>query len=315
MIDAKAVGTPASLPFVYRAFGVGVQSAFELPELQPDGSAAPELRILTGTTSRRTPADLNDVLFERAEDGSAYFCWPGIGSFAVERDGRIIVDRWGGAEERTTRLPLLGIVLAYALHLRGTFTLHASSVAIDDAAYIFLGDKGAGKSTTCAAAVAAGARLLTDDVVAVRAVAGEAPLVMPGFPQIKIERQVAERLFGQDVTLERLFEGYVKLSYRPPGSFDLTPVRVAAAFVLRRGAPGLARRLPPHEVFGAMMRYSYVVRFPGALGKSGEIEHFRTCASLAKEIEAFELGVPGEIDRIPEALEAAVAAVAAGRRR
>jgi hypothetical protein len=60
---------------------------------------------------------------------------------------------------------LLGPVMGIVLRLRGTPSLHASAVAIGDRTAVFVGTKGAGKSTTAAALVARGCGVVADDVV------------------------------------------------------------------------------------------------------------------------------------------------------
>jgi serine kinase of HPr protein (carbohydrate metabolism regulator) len=54
-----------------------------------------------------------------------------------------------------------------ALHLQGLLCLHGSGVGIDGSAVAFLANKGAGKSTLATALCAAGATLVTDDMLPV----------------------------------------------------------------------------------------------------------------------------------------------------
>ncbi|MDA1081237.1 MAG: hypothetical protein O2973_06105 [Gemmatimonadetes bacterium] len=68
---------------------------------------------------------------------------------------------------------LLEPVLAFLLRCRRTLVLHASAVEMDGRAVAFVGPVGAGKSTIAAACVAAGAALLSDDVLAIRLEGGD----------------------------------------------------------------------------------------------------------------------------------------------
>lgn len=61
---------------------------------------------------------------------------------------------------------LLGIAPKIAA-LQGTLVLHASAVVVGDAALLFLGDSGAGKTTTARAVAAAGPSLIAEDKVVV----------------------------------------------------------------------------------------------------------------------------------------------------
>jgi len=76
--------------------------------------------------------------------------------------------------------------------------LHASAVSIDGKAAIFLGPRGAGKSTTTAAAFGAeGYSVLEDDVVAIRFDEGVLTVV-PGVPQLRLKSDAAAALGVED---------------------------------------------------------------------------------------------------------------------
>ncbi|TGV75989.1 serine kinase, partial [Mesorhizobium sp. M2D.F.Ca.ET.145.01.1.1] len=81
--------------------------------------------------------------------------------------------------------------LARLLHQRGLLVLHASAIAVTGRGAIFMGDKGAGKSTTASALIRAGHDLLTDDVVALDLANPNQPMIVPGFPQIKLAADAA----------------------------------------------------------------------------------------------------------------------------
>jgi hypothetical protein len=97
-----------------------------------------------------------------------YRVWaPRHGTWIVAPDGRSVTGSPpSGARWRWERL-VLGQALPLAALLRGRELLHASAVCLDDRAVAFLGPSGAGKTTIATQLVARGARLLTDDVLAV----------------------------------------------------------------------------------------------------------------------------------------------------
>ena len=87
--------------------------------------------------------------------------------FLLDRTGTRVWARWPPeVSQAEIRMCLLGPIIGFVLHLRGTPCLHASAVAIDGRAVAFLGHSGAGKSTTAAAFIRRGFRALTDDVLA-----------------------------------------------------------------------------------------------------------------------------------------------------
>jgi hypothetical protein len=58
----------------------------------------------------------------------------------------------------------LRIIAAYATLLRGGLLLHSAGLVVDNRAYLFLGRSGAGKTTLSRLALAAGAKILSDDI-------------------------------------------------------------------------------------------------------------------------------------------------------
>ena len=92
---------------------------------------------------------------------------PRHGCYLVAPDGtHIAAAPSAGAAWRWERL-LLAQVLPLAAALRGMEILHASAVEMAGRAVAFLGSSGVGKTTLAARIVARGARLVTDDVLAV----------------------------------------------------------------------------------------------------------------------------------------------------
>jgi len=101
------------------------------------------------------------------DDDAGYRVWaPRHGVWIVAADGRSVT----GAPPSGPRWRWERLVLAQALPLasvlRGMEVLHASAVCLDGRAVAFLGRSGAGKTTLATRLLARGARLLTDDVLA-----------------------------------------------------------------------------------------------------------------------------------------------------
>lgn len=117
--------------------------------------------------------------------------WEGTGDFEVSKDGRRIdCNATSGPAYNWTSATLCGMVLAFALHLRGSGCLHASAVALPQGAIGFLAGSGTGKSTLSAAFSAQGYPFLTDDVLVFQ----DGPagyLANPGFPCIALSRIAA----------------------------------------------------------------------------------------------------------------------------
>ncbi len=146
----------------YAAYGLSLQSEFELPELletpapspasQADSpSVGPDVRIVPQAIDRRTPVGVSGDSSVWATSDAAFIDYPGAVAFLIREGREIIVDAIEGCEPRLVRLFLLGPALALLLHQRKFLVLHASAVKIDGQAIAFVGEKGMGKSTMAAA--------------------------------------------------------------------------------------------------------------------------------------------------------------------
>src|SRR5947209_24234 len=116
----------------------------------------------SGDDSKRRPYATPVVI-----DGSGGFArlrFPGVGDFELSPDWRQIdVRPASGVPETTIRHLLIDHALLWALGGQGDLVLHASGVAFDAGAALFLGRSGAGKSTLAAALSQIGRPVLCDD--------------------------------------------------------------------------------------------------------------------------------------------------------
>ena len=301
---------PATETRVYRAFGLRIASDIPLPELRADDapqasgadSADIDLRIVRRPALSQPTADLNAITFG---DRRADLYWPAVGRFVIDGPGRIEVQPGPGVNDDLIAFPLLGPVLATALHFRGLFLLHASAVAIHGRqAVVLLGDKGAGKSTTAAALCRAGHSMLADDIVAIGG-SPDAPAVLPAWSQMKLSSEAAEKLApGSAVTRPHVHDAIDKLRILIPDEMPQAPVPLARVYLLRR-EEGLAR--PESRPVGTTaalslaMRYSYMARFGrAALGGRAGQAHFGQAARLGSQVTMAELALPAGIDRLQD---------------
>lgn len=124
--------------------------------------------------------------------------------FMVDRDGCRIWAKWiDPLTLEDTATYLLGPILGFVLRLRGIVCLHASGVAIGDRAVLFLGQAGAGKSTTAAAFAQSGYCVLCDDVAALSLKNGQF-FVQPGYPRLRLWSKSVVALFGSPESLPRI---------------------------------------------------------------------------------------------------------------
>jgi hypothetical protein len=136
---------------------------------------------------------------------------------------------------------LLGPVLGLVLRLRGVTCLHASAVAFKGRSVAFVGQMGAGKSTTAAAFAHQGYGVITDDIVALVEHAG-AIHVMPSYPHLCLWPESVRMFYDSPEALPRLIPDWDKrrLALGEQGtSFESRCLPLGAIYVLgeRRPAP------------------------------------------------------------------------------
>lgn len=299
----QAADAPKHAPGFHRAFGLLIRSEVPLPDLAPAAAGEPDLDIVYATFPEPRPTQDDGVTF-RFDGDVKYLAWPEVASFRIVRTHRIEVDPFPGTPVNYLPFPLLGPVMALLLHLRGLLVLHGSAVAVGGSSAMFVGDKMAGKSTTAAAFLRAGHRLMTDDLLAIDFddAAGTAR-ILPAFAQIKLSEEASARVVIDGAEkLPLVYADFEKHQHRIGGTFLHDTLAPDALYVLDRGGDVPAiERLTGMEALGAIMRFSYISRFgKAALDRVAEARHLRQCAALARQCTIARLHVPADLDRLDE---------------
>ncbi len=285
----------------YRACGVRIRSELELPGLAPARRTTdPDVTVRWGPVEapERWPA-------------SGVAAWPSPEADVISWAGRAKL-RLSASEmvvesdrEPFARQCVVGPGLGVVLHRRGRLVLHGSAVEVAGRAVVLLGQKGAGKSTTAAALLARGHRLLTDDLVVIDLDGAGQPQCALGPIQMKLWPASAEAL-GLGAEVQPFVEGLDKgvwFGARP----SPRPVPVAAVCSLTWGETLDLSPLAGARAFGAVFEHVYAPRFLGAEAGGRLIAPTaRLCASA----QVLRLARPpqlAELDRAVDQLEEDVA--------
>src|SRR4051812_9962833 len=116
--------------FSYAAYGLGIQSALELPELVR-GDRPVDATVSTGPVdfdSRPDNAGGSDWIW--ATRDQACLNYMGTAKFHVTHGRSITIEPDPAADNAHLRLLLLGPVLSLLLHQRGYMLLHSSCIAV-----------------------------------------------------------------------------------------------------------------------------------------------------------------------------------------
>ncbi|WP_246707251.1 serine kinase [Mesorhizobium sp. NZP2077] len=286
------------------AYGLTFGSEVLLPELEPMAMApaVADIMINVGPLPQHSADAAAAFHFEAHRQ---YLTWQTVGAFLISDASRIDVDPAPGVDDALIAFPLLGPVLALLLHQRGLLVLHASAIAVGGKSAIFMGDKGAGKSTTAGAMIRAGHDLLTDDVVALDVSKPLDPMIVPGFPQLKLASDAAAAISLKEAEVRPLVHPAIdKTQHRLRGAFSSDMVPVTRIYILERGARAAILPLPSVASLPAIIKFSYVTRFGrSALPSDFAATHLRQCAQLAAHVGVCRLEVPTGLDRLGEAVD------------
>ncbi len=172
---------------LYGLFGFGVLSDYRFRTPMADSAPGSPVslrfrRVVRECTFRPSSADcihrsaltnrFNESAFQVYRDNAATLIrFPRIADFSVYED-EILCVLPDSRLEHMVEICLLGHVFAYYLESRGILALHGGAVAVRDQAVLFLADRGIGKTSIVTAMVAAGHRLLADDLAAIELASG-----------------------------------------------------------------------------------------------------------------------------------------------
>lgn len=297
-LDAKAVG------LTYRAFGMTIRSDIPFPELEPAANVErPDLQIRLRPISRNITSSTRSTYAYGPDE--QFLHWPTVGSFLIRGADTIDVDPAPGASDGLIRLPLLGPVMALLLHQRERLVLHASAVRVGGQLVVFAGDKGAGKSTTTAAAVERGHALFTDDLLPVTIDPDGRASAYPGFPSLKLVTDCASLFnFKGANELAAPVDGFPKRIRRLNQPFISSAAAPARIYILQRSDGARTVSLPHAEALRAVMRFAYVPLFQSKPWTPTETRrHFSQCAALAAATRVARLETPSDLSRLHEIID------------
>jgi hypothetical protein len=225
-------------------------------------------------------------------EGGYVLRFTGVADVLVEPGSRrIICEPHGAASVETMGALVAGQVIPRLLSLDGTPVLHASAVASDGAAIVLAGESGAGKSTLAAVLCGAGAELLADDFVVLRA-QGEDVLCPPTSTSVKLAPASVDML-----SAARLLPGGARR-----GAAATRPVRVIYLLEPAADRNLSVERVRRRDAFIRLFRLCYRLDSAAASVVGAE---FARLAAVAAAVPVRILSVP----RDPEQLHAAAEGV------
>jgi len=312
-----------------RAFGVVLESSTPVGGLLSDTNGAQTRLVEWQAVSEDElgAVGLAEALVDRRHDDGRPFmsvehdpklgyriAAPGFGAHLVSDDGSLIRSSLPAESGDTWQRLFFAQALPLAAALNGLALFHASAVVVDGRAYAFVGLSGSGKTSIAAQLVARGARILTDDVLALEPAEGDIR-AFAGPARISIERAELDGL-GDDgrLRLGEMLEtptedGKVQLETDP----EAGPVPLGGVFLLSRSRTGsVAVKRDPADRTQALLAAAFLgyLMLPRRLAL-----HLEVCAQIAAGVPTFsvEIGEGTAAAEAAETIESLVEPVGAGR--
>lgn len=275
------------------------------PGGRPSGTApaGPDLRIAWGAATPVTddpPAGATVAALAvagrpyftavRRPDGTHLLRAHRLCDFVVDVDERTIVCQ-PDPQVDGALVPVLlgGTVTAFYLGLAGRPVLHGAAVASGASAVAFVGHSGAGKSTVAAMACAAGAGLVSDDVLHLDL----APDVrcLGRSAELRLKEAALSVLDGLDPApaVRPTADGKLAVSFPPAPPGDLGLARIAIPRPSRTSSEVEVRYLAPVDAALELSRYPRIL---GWVAPEVMAAQFDTAVSLCRRVAVCEVVVP-----------------------
>jgi hypothetical protein len=293
----------------HAVFGGCLRSEIPLPELPlMEQGAHPDWTFRRASTPRPSSEFLGVDSVDAAIrvrcsrlDGGFRLDFDDTGVFDISDGGRDIAWTPGATDSmELVRADLLGGVFSVALHVQGLLCLHGSAVAVADLAVAFLAHKGSGKSTLATAMCAAGATLVTDDMLPVDP--ASPVMAWPSMPAVRLLHDSAVHLRHASgpthpatgkYHVNALPEDQVERRRLPLDAiYELAPVPAAPGVppvhrIRVRGAPAVA----------TLLRHN---RAGTAIGGAESANLFMRASDIVRVIPVYRLEVARDFGRLPE---------------
>ena len=317
---ASPSDTESSVPnYHYGVYGIYLRSDIALPLPECSGDSLADVHLQTASTDwfarQIQDAEISKpspwYRYSRLEDGSSYVGWQDVGEFLVSSNGKSIVCcQSNNASIESFQVYLLGQALSFALVHLGFEPLHATAIVVNGEAVAFLGDEGFGKSTLAACFLAAGHRILTDDLLILR----ETPRGIrahAGPARIKLFPRVAQRYVGNaasGVTMNSI----TKKLILPLNSSKCCVKPVPLRGIYSIGAPSIASRkkaiciepLSPREEFMELIKNTFNYRI---LDGARLARQFTATERLVAGATVRRLSYPRTLDQLSAVRDAILA--------
>jgi hypothetical protein len=281
----------------YKAYGLGIQSTILFPELIVQ-EVFPEVKIyfkdnISFSLKKFEEANYGNLKIQYTDNKSIVF-FDDKAILKVINGNEIIIDSKTNMHENFLRTLILSQGMGVLLQQRGYLVLHANSVKMDDAAVVFMGLSGNGKSTISLALNKKGYPLITDDILAIKLDNNDFQ-VFPSFPRIKVWEDMIKTLIKDTNNIHLIHPESKKFSYSTEKKFYSESISIKKIYILENGDKNEIINLNAQKSLLHLIENSYNFELFNNYDKS---KNLFECANLIKKIPVCVLKTCHSINKI-----------------
>ena len=243
-----------------------------------------------------------------------------IVSFVIKNSGkRVLCYAIENISQQTIHSLFRGNITKFCLQLQGFYCLHASAIVVDNQVVLFMGSKGAGKSTLASFFYIKGHEIWCDDYSAL--VEDEKCfLVRQGESSLKVNADILSAFnipenrtqpvyeFPEDLKDSMQYAVFRRKSYLSgrKSTIDVLPKKIAGIFFLRSRTPNPNHFVEPisaSEVLSVLMEE---ILLPGLNTKEYLKIYFESSMSLLQYTPCFKITAPEDISRIGDVYDSII---------
>ncbi len=288
----------------YTAYGLTIESEIALPPLVEIAPRPADLLIRKAPVRASPVAEPTKIYragiqAQFAQNGPEllWLFWPPSLSF-MALDSRELVVETNSTDPDWVALFTLSEAIGLILFQRGYFLLHGSALNLNGQGVVFVGEPGAGKSTTAAAFAQQGHALISDDLVCIHIDEAGKPWLVPAFPQLKLWETAVDGLQVAKTELTPVREGVRKYAWSESVTFADSRVPLAQILVLQPPGSG---KTEPQPLALSQVPVTLLAYFPlaDALLQGHALRgHFEQSVRLAQTIPVSTVSRPEDFKRL-----------------
>lgn len=287
----------------YRAYNLIIESPLKLQLPHVTIDAAPDITVCTDTivAPKKLSKTYDGVWYNYGED-QLYLRWDKIGEFLIHGGREITTSPLKEAPQTENLLsaPLLGTVMAVAMQQRGMTILHGSCVEVSGKAFVFLGNKGEGKSTFAAHFQKSGHRLISDDICALQPGPDHSFTISPSFPTIKLWPDAMEHLKLTPDEHDRVLPQLEKRRVVIKDNFSNSPAKLTALILLKTGITPSLDKISGHQILPTLLPHLILNRFTDNQPQQLKSTLYNQLSQLMHNIPVYTLTRPRDASFLPK---------------